>query len=374
MYKTNFLLDIYKVGIITDLIFKYITEITGIDCRRINTECNCNKLDLIIEESVFVTLNSTINQIGSNNIDNIDVEVELIPEGDYTPTISDCLELVLQFKDPVTGSNIGLPKTYTTPYGTNFSVIDVADWESSFGIFGGIQTWSGNNWTLIGWSKNTPQGAFLLPNPLLAYDIEFSFQVKRNCQNTQVSNTSSVLTLVETIAITDNNTFLGQTLSQVNYVVYPIGGIEYFADPNLVVKNINLVGSPTTTAGTIYLIGSTFNSSIVHNDGNYFIESVILNYNNNTITVNVPLVGGIDFRTALSNAVGVAVGGNSAGLTPLIGTDYPVMNLVDLVDGEKRCIAVTGLTPLQAPKKVYLRNTLDNNIEIRIVFNLFINR
>ena len=135
-----------------------------------------------------------------------------------------------------------------------------------------------------------------------------------------------------------------------------------------------LVADPNVTVGTIYLAFFALNSNFVHNDGGYILESLDYNYNGLNVIVNTPIAGGIDFRNAIANAIGVAVGGTSFGTTPIIETEYPVIQLTNNTDGEVRCIAVNGLTPMQVPKRLYIKRPANPDVEIRIVFNLFINR
>lgn len=317
----------------------------------------------------FATVTAEIYQTGANSIDNIDVYSFPDPAPNVTITASDCLRLTLQFKDPITGANVGAAKVYTTNVGTPFTAADVADWQTTFGIFGGTQTWAGYNWSLTGWSKNTPQGVNLLPNPSLAYDIEFSVQLLKNCSTQVVTNISSVLALTREIAITDNGTsFLSPTPYTSNVTpMFPIGGIR-------LVQPINhpmVVYASQPVCGGQMLIGlaGIAPGITIHNDGNWAITQ-IEKVTGGIMTGSYPLPSGVDFRTAIIQTLSTMIGDPTiTNSVPFIGVNYPVLEYVICSDGVDRLLAVENTRPSDTVRVITLQNT--NGLLIELEFKVF---
>lgn len=320
------------------------------------------------DDCPFASLTATIFQTGANSIDNVDSYFEITPDAGVTIDATDCFKLTLQFKDPITGANVGAAKTYTTNVGTNFTPADVLDWANSFGIFGGVQSWIGNVWSLVGFSKNEPQGAFLLPNAALAYDIEMTGQTQKDC-NTQTTNVATVTVLSREIAIADNGTAF---LTPAPYTsdttpIFPLGGLR-------LVQPINhpmVVYAAQPACGGQQLIGlqGTAPGITIHNDGNWslvFVEKKI----GATMTVSIPLTAGIDFRTAIVDSIATAVSDTTViPSTPNIGVDYPVLEYSNCTDGVSRVLAVNNTRPSDTVRVVGLQNS--NGLYVELEFGIF---
>lgn len=319
----------------------------------------------------FATVTAEIYQTGANSIDNIDVYSFPDPAPNVTITASDCLRLTLQFKDPITGANVGAAKVYTTNVGTPFTAADVADWQTTFGIFGGTQTWAGYNWSLTGWSKNTPQGAFLLPNPLLAYDIEFSVQIAKNCETQIVSNISSVLALARETAIADNGTAFMTPIPYTSDVtpMYPIGGVRLISPIShpMVVYATQLSCSATDL--NIVLGGTSPTGNFIYNDGNWSITQ-IEKKNGGIITGSYPMAGGTSMSLALlQTLLAIINDANVNTYNSTIGASFPVLELIPCVDGIQTTVALVDTLPNDTCRVVRIYNT--NGLTVEIEFKLF---
>ncbi len=371
--QNDFILEIYGIGNITDLILELVTDVAGGNCRRINKNCKCKKMDL---QSDILQIEAAIFQFdGGNTIDNIDLHTNLTPSTNVAVTSTDCLEMTLQFKDPITGLNVGNSTTYSTNVGTNFSAADVLDWETSFGIFGGVQSWTGSDFSLIGWSKNTPQGAFLLPNPLLGYDISFEFQIKKNCGETITSNISTpVVAAVLQIAIADNGTNFLTPIPYTSDVtpIFPMGGIRLVEPINHPMVVYAVQGTCAGSPSLIGLQGTTLGTTI-HNDGNWTMVNYERNYDNTVVTGSWAVPTGVEFRLAIVQTIGAAIGSATVGLiVPIINVEYPVLEYSDCIDGVIRLLAVDGTKVMETVKSIRLQNT--NGLAIELVFNLIKSR
>lgn len=327
------------------------------------------------EQCPFATVTGEIYQSGANTIDNIDVYAFPDPALNVTLTATDCLTLTLQFKDPITGANVGAAKSYTTNVGTPFTAVDVTDWETTFGIFGGAQTWAGYNWSLTGWAKNTPQGVNLLPNPLLAYDIAFTFQIKKDCGSTIVSNVSApvIATVIQT-AIADNGTNFLTPIPYTSDVtpIFPMGGIRLVEPINHPMVVYAVQG---TCAGSPSLIGlqGTAVGTTIHNDGNWTMVNYERNYDNTVVTGSWAVPTGVEFRVAIVQTIGAAIGSATVGLiVPVIGVDYPAIEYIPCTDGVLVLLAVDGTTAMETVKSLRLENT--NGLAIELQFNFIKSR